>query len=218
MQPGLRRLSRRRLAAAGLVLAVGAAAAVWRLLPQDEITPVRAQALGPGVFAYETSGFEEVDALGGARHEYPARTTIVVRRAGCGLVLRWQPFEERLQEWELCDGLRLRRITERHRFFGTDDRRTYRCDPSSRLDGAYRCTTGETTEVGRVVSSEDGHARLKTRISGGTTGSGTREVWLRADGVPLRLAAENENTTPSLVGPVHYRERYELRLAEPSQG
>jgi hypothetical protein len=179
---------------------------------------VRAQPLGPGVFAYETSGFEEVDALGGARHVYPARTTIVVRRAGCGLVLRWQPFEERLQEWELCDGLRLHRITERHRFFGTDDRRTYRCDPGSRLDGAYRCTTGETTEVARVVSSDDGHARLETRISGGTTGSGTREVWLRADGVPLRLTAENENTTPSLVGPVHYRERYELRLAGPSQG
>lgn len=176
------------------------------------------QPVGRGVFAYDTSGFEEVDVLGGARHDYPQRTTIAVRRAGCGLVLRWQPFEERLQEWELCDGRRLRRITERHQFFGNDDRRTYRCDAASRFDGAYRCSAGDTTEVARVVSSEDGHVLLETRISGGTTGSGIRELWLRPDGTPLRLRVENENTTPSLVGPVHYRERYELRLAAPSQG
>jgi hypothetical protein len=212
------RPSGRNLLAGGLVLLLVAGAAAWRLVPRDEVTPAAAEPLRAGVFAYDTTGFEEVDILGGARHEYPRRTTIVVRRAGCGLVLRWQPFEERLQEWELCDGLRLRRITERHEFFGNDDRRTYRCDASSRFDGAYRCSTGETTEVARVVSSEGRRARLATRLSGGSTGSGTRELWLRPDGVPLRLAVENENTTPSLVGPVHYRERYELTLAEPSQG
>jgi hypothetical protein len=209
---------KRGLVAAGLVLAIAAGAVVWWLLPRDEITPVRAEPRGPGVFAYDTSGFEEVDALGGARHVYPAHTTIVARRAGCGLVLRWQPFEERLQEWELCDGLRLRRITERHRFFGTDDRRTYRCEPGSRLDGDYRCSSGDTTEVARLVSSRDGRARLETRLSGGSRGSGPREVLLRSDGVPLLMIVENENTTPSFVGPVHYRERLELRLATPSPG
>lgn len=209
----------RRLPAAALaLLVVVAGAAVWRLLPRDEVTPARAEPLRPGVFAYDTSGFEEVDILGGARHDYPRRTTIVVRRGGCGLVLRWQPFEERFQEWELCDGLRLRSISERHEFFGNDDRRTYRCDESSRFDGAYRCSTGETTEVARVVSSEDGHVRVETALSGGSTGSGARELWLRPDGIPLRMAVENENTTPSLIGPVSYRERYELTLAEPSRG
>lgn len=206
--------------AAALVLAVVVGAVgLWRFFPRDKVTPVRAEALGAGVFAYDTSGFEEVDILGGARHVYPRRTTIVVRRAGCGIVLRWQPFEERLQEWELCDdGLRLRRITERHQFFGSDDRRTYRCDPGARLDGGYRCSSGETTEVARVVSTRGGRVRLETSISGGTTGSGIRELQLRPDGIPLRMTVENENTTPSLVGPVHYRERYELRLAGPSQG
>ena len=218
MPKGFPLASRRNLAVGMVVLAVVAAAAVWWLIPRDEITPVRAQPRGPGAFAYDTSGFEEVDILGGARHVYPARTTIVARRGGCGLVLRWRPFEERLQEWELCDGLRLRRITERHRFFGTDDRRTYLCEPGSRLDGAYRCSTGETTEVGRLVSSEEGRARLETRLSGGTTGTGTREVLLRSDGVPLLMIVENENTTPSFVGPVHYREHFELRLAAPSEG
>lgn len=203
---------RRRLAAAAVVV-TAAAAAAWLLVPRDDATPIEAAA-GPGSFVYETAGFEEVDILGGARHDYPPRTTIVVRRAGCGIVLRWQPLEERLQEWELCEGLELRRITEVHAFFGNEDRRTYRCEPGSRLDGGYRCTTGETTEVARLVSAGDGRVLLETTISGATTGSGKRELWLREDGVPLRMRVTNENATPSLVGDVHYHEDYELRLVE----
>lgn len=204
---------RRRLAAGGLV-AAAAALAVWLLLPHDEATPRPANAAEQGALVYETVGFEEVDILGGARHDYPGRTTIAVTRAGCRLVLRWQPLEERLQEWELCDGLKLRRITERHKFFGGDDRRTYLCDPGSRLDTGYRCTTGDTTETARAVSSSGGRVLLRTTLTGGTTGSGTRELRLREDGVPLLMRVTNESTTPSLVGDVHYLERYELRLVE----
>lgn len=193
---------------------VAAALAAWLLVPRDEAMPRAADADEEGALVYETSGFEEVDVLGGARHDYPRRTTIVVRRAGCGLVLRWQPLVERLQEWELCEGRRLSRITELHAFFGNDDRRTYRCDPGSRFDGGYRCSTGETTETATVVSSTDDRVRLRTTIAGGTTGSGTRELWLREDGVPVRMRVTNENATPSPVGDVHYREQYELRLAE----
>ena len=49
-------------------------------------------------------------------------------------------------------------------------------------------------------------------MTGETTGSGTRKYSLRPDGVPTRMVIENESTTPSFLGDVHYRERYELRL------
>jgi len=171
------------------------------------------------VLVYDTTGFEEVDAFGGARHDYPSRTTISVRRdAGCS-VFRWRPFAERFYEWQLC-GRRLRRFTELHRFFGRDDRRTYVCDGQSSLDRGWRCTARGTAETARVVASGQGHVRLRTELTGETTGSGTREVWLRADGVPERMIVENQSTTPSFLGDVHYRERYELRLRRggPSPG
>ena len=171
------------------------------------------------MLVYDTTGFEEVDAFGGARHDYPSRTTISVRRdAGCS-VFRWRPFAERFYEWQLC-GRRLRRFTELHRFFGRDDRRTYVCDGQSSLDRGWRCTARGTAETARVVASGQGHVRLRTELTGETTGSGTREVWLRADGVPERMIVENQSTTPSFLGDVHYRERYELRLRRggPSPG
>ena len=68
------------------------------------------------------------------------------------------------------------------------------------------------TETGRVVASGPGHVRIVTELTGETTGSGLRDQWLRSDGVPRRLVVENESTTPSFLGDVHYRERYELRL------
>src|SRR5262245_41031561 len=48
-----------------------------------------------GVYLYSTRGEESVDALGGATHHYPARTTITVVEVPCGVRLQWQPLEER---------------------------------------------------------------------------------------------------------------------------
>ena len=42
------------------------------------------------------AGIEEVDVLVGARHDYPASTTITYSRAGCGSEERWQPLEGRV--------------------------------------------------------------------------------------------------------------------------
>jgi hypothetical protein len=121
-------------------------------------------------------------------------------------VFRWQPFRDRFWEWETC-GERLVRFAELHRFFGRDDRRTWVCDEGSTLQHGWRCSSGGTIETARVAGS-----RLLTRMTGKTTGSGTRELRLRSDGVPTRMVIENESTTPSFLGDVHYRERYELRL------
>ncbi|MFQ5558043.1 MAG: hypothetical protein ACE5GB_11120, partial [Acidimicrobiales bacterium] len=85
-----------------------------------------------GVYVYRTTGGEEVDALGGTRHDYPAETTITVRSGGCGAVHRWHALEERFEEWEVCrrDGtLVMPWFTAFHQFFGTDDRQEFTCDP-----------------------------------------------------------------------------------------
>ena len=194
--------------AGGVLVVVGVGIAVWRLLPRDETSPAPAAAAGPDVFVYDTTGFESVDAFGGARHEYPARTTISVRTAAGGCkVYRWRPFAQRYWEWETC-GEHLARFGELHRFFGRDDRREWRCDESSTLTGGWRFTAQGTTEVGRAESP----GRVTTKMQGDTTGSGFRELRLRPDGVPRRLVVENESTTPSFLGDVHYRERYELEL------
>ena len=196
------------LLAIAVVVAAVVGVAVWKFLPRDTTTPAPAVA----GFVYETTGFESVDAFGGARHEYPARTTISVRTAADGCkVFRWRPFAERFWEWETC-GARLVRFAELHRFFGRDDRRTYRCDAASSFRSGWHCTGEGVTETGRVAASSPGHLRVVTELTGKTTGSGLREEWLRPDGVPRRLVVENESTTPSFLGDVHYRERYELRL------
>jgi hypothetical protein len=203
----------RRLAAAALALLLVAlvAAAVWQLLPRDETTAAPIAAARPGTYVYDTTGFESVDALGGARHAYPERTTISVRRANGCTTFRWQPFTQRFYDWQTC-GTRLRGFGELHRFFDRDDRRTYRCDETSSLEGGWRCTAQGTTETARVASSAPHHVRLRTELTGKTAGTGLREIWLRADGVPRRMIVENESTSPSFLGDVHYRERYELRL------
>ena len=101
-----------------VLAAVGAAATIWKLLPRDTTTPAPAAADRPGVFVYDTTGFESVDAFGGARHEYPARTTISQRTTADGCTaFRWRPFRDRFWEWVTC-GERLVRFAELHRFFG----------------------------------------------------------------------------------------------------
>ena len=56
----------------------------------------------PGVYAYLTVGHEEIDALAGARHDYPEVTYIIITAEACGPSARWQPLQERSIEWRHC--------------------------------------------------------------------------------------------------------------------
>ena len=105
-------MRRAPLVALAALTAAGVGVAVWQLLPRDATTPAPAAAGRPGVFVYDTTGFESVDAFGGARHEYPARTTISMRTTedGC-TAFRWRPFRDRFWEWVTCGG-RLLRFSE----------------------------------------------------------------------------------------------------------
>ena len=126
-----------------------------------------------GVYAVATTGSESVNVLGGARHRYPATTTLTVTRSACGLHLDWRALESRLTTWDLCStaaGIELRATTEQHRFFWETDTTRYTCTgalltaaagtagtttlPADRRGPAavrrYRCTTPKGFEDGEI--------------------------------------------------------------------
>lgn len=234
---------------------VGTGAVVWLAVFRDTAEPVSVEqavadfrseaATGPpeawgdvlgGVYVYATEGFEEVDALFGSRHDYPPETSITVASGGCGVLLRWEPLEDRSTTWELCPGKESWAIAgyrEVHTFFRSTRRTSYRCEPGSlwwppRTDPGFtwkrRCSTGEITEAatGEVLGSEPvgraeriaaTHLSLTTRLDGTTRGTGTFDVWLaEATGFPMRIAFTNDNRTSSPIGDVRYSERVELTL------
>jgi hypothetical protein len=198
---------------------------IWALFPRDSSEP---QPVRNDVYRYATRGFEEIDALGGARHDYPAETGISVKETGNGRCRRlvWRPLQDRVTSWTLC-GQRLTTIHEVHEFFGNRDERTYRCEPGSTLRRGWTCTYDQTTETAtggvigrsRIADTPVEHVRLERRIEGGVQGSGVRELWLRrGDGFPVRLAGTTDDVSPSQIGDVRYRERYVLTLEQPPGG
>ena len=190
----------------------------------------------PGVYVYATDGFEEIDALLGARHDYPTETTITVSHGGCGVLLRWDALDARSTTWELCPGevWSIAGYDELHRFLGQTERTSYRCEsgstwrPASEAAGtpvARRCTTGESTEAasGQVLGRESRtvggqtvetvHVSLDLVLDGRTRGTGSLELWLeQSTGLIVRLALENDNRSESAIGDVGYRERATLDL------
>lgn len=198
--------------------------------------PAQPSAVPEGVYVYATSGGEELD-VGGARHEYPAETTITVTRVGCGVRHRWQPLEERWDERDTCPspaGEQLVAFRSHHEFFGHRDERTFTCAPGSLArpaephpgtTWANRCRAGTTvaTTTGRIVGTEPlavggttvsaVHFVLESRIEGDGAGTARYEVWAKWDtGLMLRQLAAVSSTQQGPVGAVRYTERYELRL------
>jgi hypothetical protein len=197
----------------------------------------------PGVYVYSTEGFEEIDALLGARHDYPPETTITVTPGGCGTLLRWDALEGRSTTWELCPaeaGLRLAGYSEEHRFFGQTEHTEYHCEPPAPWTGGYdgatraprTCSTPETQESSSVSVLGRGepldvegetvptlHVLVDLALAGRTRGTGLLEAWLRDDGLPARLVLRNDNRSDSAIGDVEYAERATLALtsSEPRQ-
>ena len=192
----------------------------------------------PGVYVYATEGFEKVDAFLGSRHDYPTETTITASPGGCGLVLRWDALEQRSTIWDLCPsprGWAIREYRELHRFFGNTEHSDYRCEkgsvwwPVPGEPGAAwtrRCASKKATEVtkGTLVGLETVrvggeaveavHLSLELTLAGTTRGTGTFDVWLSPEsGLPLRVDSTNDNRTRTMIGDVHYEERFSLSLA-----
>lgn len=187
------------------------------------------------LYSYRTVGFEAIDALTGARHDYPAETFLTVRTGGCGQILRWQAIEERWTSWEVCDPQRLTvaGYESFHRWFGVDDLEHYRCDdlapylpPSPEATTwTFVCSTEERAEetsvdvIGTETLDVDGqkaealHLRYTSTLSGGSTGGSVTDRWFRSDDrLLLKEVGSTASATSSPIGTVNYTEEYEIAL------
>jgi hypothetical protein len=194
----------------------------------------------PGVYRYATSGFEHIDSLGGARHDYPAETTITVLSDPCGVRLVWDALHERRDEWVVCrgdTGLDETGGLQYHEFFGRGQVDDLVCDPPMPLLSNAWVAGGPPASVACVLSGEPfattvAYVGVETvTVAGGDVAA--RHVvirydrpdpyyehteqhwWLSAGGLPLRITMAKQSRSDSLVGAVVYDEQVTLELRSP---
>lgn len=190
-----------------------------------------------GVYVYRTTGGESVDVMGGARHDYPDRTTITLVHTACGITTRWQPIEERWDEDDRCHrqaGIDSVGQRTHHEFYGVSDDQTFTCEPGNWLLPAAvepgttwkgRCRSGSTISEGAstVVGTERltiggqpvdvVHVRSSSEPTGDNRGTSRSDDWLRAsDGLLVKREAFVETESDSQLGTTTYREQYTLVL------
>lgn len=202
--------------------------------------PVTHSLVAPGVYQYATSGFDSVDALTGARHDYPNITTITVVPYDCGVRLRWDIAEERWDSWDWClegDGLRQTGWVGYHEFFGTPGENDYTCDGDPRpLDApagttwtmtcrmADRTTTSFTgTVIEQTTLTVAGteipvlHLRYEVDVVGESTGHQAVEGWYRTtDGLPVREHLTIATKQDTVIGTTNFDEDYTIDLLTPT--
>ncbi len=229
----------------GSVLGVVVVAGVAVLLAfRDTATPVNQEDLSQsvvtvaggvsgdyGVYVYATTGFEETDALVGARHDYPAETYMTVQPGGCGTLVRWQPLEERWSEWEYCDDGTRAGSSSFNTFFGTENLVEWECPDRGPIVGepgdtwsefctsegreattAYEVVGYETLSIGGE-EVEAVHLRTMEGGTGATVGGGEHHIWLMVDtNLILRRTRDYTSVNDTFVGEVTYHEEYDLVL------
>jgi hypothetical protein len=190
-----------------------------------------------GVYVYATDGYEVTDALSGARHDYPSRTTITISRHGCGFIWRWQPLDERWDESEACrrpSGVVLGRFSMYHEFFRQGIREDFQCGddavvwPSKPRIGdrwAFDCASNGSqihmtvSVVARETRAVGGeavrtfHVRYDVTMTGESQGRMVQDRWLDAStGLAIRIVTAVDATVATPVGRANYLERYTIDL------
>jgi hypothetical protein len=229
---------------AGVASLLAVVAGIALLVFRDRATPLEADDMaggglvveagrpgGHGLYVYETSGFETTDALGGARHEYPAETFLTLQPGRCGSVVVWRPLQERWIEWDICPDGTMAAWESYHEWFGVPNLDEWRCPepiPAIAEPGATwsaECTKGETDRVIRYevigieileignAPVETLHVRSASTDSGKTRGSETVDTWI-LPGTPLvvQRVVDSSSVTGSRIGDVAYHEEYQIKL------
>lgn len=201
------------------------------------VVPLVLGAAEPGVYRYTSTGWEEIDALGGAHHDYPDETTITVTESGCGVRLRWDALRERRDEWALCvvdDGIELQPDgVQYHEFFSQPDEEAVVCDegailvprdPESAPRTEQKCRLADDPwfpvweVLDRTARTVDGisvdvtHVRMTVLDEDEHWERTTIDWYLTDEGLPVEVTGVKESNTPSPVGDVEYHEEYELSL------
>jgi hypothetical protein len=194
----------------------------------------------PGVYLYATTGFDQIDALNGARHEYPSITTITVIPYDCGVQLRWDVAIERWDTWDWCldgDAIRQSGWVGYHEFFGVAGQNDNTCDGDARpLDAPAGTTWSMTCRMGdRTTSSFTGtalgrttltvadtsipvqHLRYDVDVVGESTGTQVVEGWYRtSDGLPVREQLTISTRQSTVIGMTNFEEIYTIELLTPT--
>jgi hypothetical protein len=201
--------------------------------------PGSVELAAPGVYRMTTTGRESIDVLGGASHEYPAETPLVVRRSGCGVRVEWTPLVERTEWWEMClvdGGIALVRYGGIHEFFGQRDEHTVECpDRSWLIPPPQTATTWEQTcsgsglvevrrfTIGAPVTVTVAGAPMRalrvdmtSSTSGAVDSAGTRSLLLTENGLPLSWSENALGSSDTVAGTAVYRETLELVLVSTS--
>lgn len=227
-----------------------AAAGPTRTNSDDPSTPIagaagpvgveRGPTPAPGVYVYDTTGYEHIDVLGGAQHNYPSTSTMTVTPSDCGVDVRWTPIEQRFDDFEMCiDGtaMAIRAYTTYHEFFGQSEQHRFECRgvdirPAGDIPGTV--TTGacddrngpnhahtKTTVVG--LESLDINSQpvdvvkvhLEQYLSGDMNGSQISDIWLRvSDGLLVQWNAVIEAKGKTVLGDAHMHEEHHLLLTD----
>ena len=199
-------------------------------------TSAAADQVRPGVYTYATTGHEQVNVLGGSRHEYPTETTITYRRTACGGEGRWQPLQDRYSTNEVCAtdaGGELRRAFQRHTFFGQADEQDLVCPPGLVLlplqphagqVSTATCRGKDSTvtlriEVLGLTQLEVGgrrtdvvHLVVTGDLAGAARGRTRTEEWLTPGGLTVRTVSSVASDRQTPVGTAHYTEQYSQDL------
>ena len=194
----------------------------------------------PGVYQYATTGFDRIDALSGARHEYPSITTVTVVSHDCGVRLRWDVAVERWDSWDWCldgDAIRQTGWVGYHEFFDVAGQNDYTCDGDPRpLDAPAGTTWSMTCRMGdRTTSRFTGividrttrivadtsipvlHLRYDVDVIGESTGTQTVEGWYRTtDGLPVREQLTISTRQSTVIGTTNFDETYTVDLLTPT--
>jgi hypothetical protein len=232
---------RRKLIALGVLTVLFAAGAiVYILVLSNAPTPVERSAVtaavvgsepgDPGVYVYETAGYEVVDALAGARHDYPAETYLTIAPGECGPVARWDALEQRWDEWSHCGpGGAITASRNYHEWFGVGNLDDQVCsDPLPLVPAApvtvactatefietYRVTPmgSDTVVVGGVEVATD-WVRVTSELTGATTGDSQVDLWVYPGTVlVVRMTVVRHNVTDTQIGDVVYDEAYTVTL------
>jgi hypothetical protein len=208
-----------------------------------EVTASTAATIAPplveqGIYRYNTTGSENIDALDGATHDYPSETTITVVASGCGVHLRWDALRERRDEWALCstpDGIELQADgVQYHEFFGQPDEEAVTCDGAVLLVPVVAPIPGEVQSqsctladdpwlpswevLERTTRSVEGtqievqHVRMTVDDNDEYWEHTVVDWYLAATGLPVEVVCTKESRSPSPIGAVTYREQYDLKL------
>jgi hypothetical protein len=192
----------------------------------------------PGVYVYNTVGFERVSALGGAQHDYPQQTTMTVTETTCGVDVQWTPLEQRFEHWSMCltgTANEMAQFTTHHEFFGKTEERTFDCHdtyirppsdaPGTEVKGGCKngadtavtdaVVVGPETLVVQGVPVDTIKVHLDHQLSGSSNGYQRGDVWVRAsDGLLVRFVSVIDADANSVIGPTHFHEEINLDLAE----